>query len=64
MLANLNKFDASYLDQKLIVDYPPDFEPISCKPVLFDLALSTYTRPDLTEKKKAPKSGFFSSFWS
>lgn len=63
MLANLDKYDASYLDKKLIVDFPPEFEAIACKPVLFDLALSSLQPPDLSEKKKAPKGGFFSSLW-
>lgn len=63
LLANLDKYDASYIDKKLIVDFPPEFEAIACKPVLFDLALSSLQPPDLTEKKKAPKGGFFSSFW-
>lgn len=63
LLANLDKYDASYLDDKVIVDFPPNFEAIACKPVLFDLALSSLQPPDLTEKKKAPKGGFFSSFW-
>jgi signal recognition particle subunit SRP68 len=63
LLANLDKYDASYLDEKLIVEFPPGFEAIACKPVLFDLALSAFQPPDLSEKKKAPKGGFFSSFW-
>lgn len=39
----------------------PQLIPMPCKPVLFDLALSTYERPNLEEKMKAPKSIF--SFW-
>eukprot|EP01125_Pyxidicula_operculata_P001558 TRINITY_DN11410_c0_g1_i1.p1 TRINITY_DN11410_c0_g1~~TRINITY_DN11410_c0_g1_i1.p1 ORF type:complete len:568 (-),score=148.50 TRINITY_DN11410_c0_g1_i1:91-1794(-) len=62
ILDQLNEYDASFLSTK-IIDFPPNLEPIPCKPILFDLALSSITFPDLSEKKKAPRTGFFSSFW-
>jgi len=43
---------------------PKPLEPVVIgKPLLFDLALSQCTFPDLTERKKPPKGGFFSSWW-
>jgi signal recognition particle subunit SRP68 len=33
-----------------IVSLPPPFKPISCKPVLFDLALNHLTFPSLDDK--------------
>lgn len=46
-----------------IIAFPPDFEPIPCKPLLFDLAVSDMPIPDLSERKKAKAKGGFFSFW-
>jgi signal recognition particle subunit SRP68 len=63
LLSDLKSWDAPYALTKLI-DFPPQqAQPITQKPVLFDLAFSGFQAPDLTAKAKAPKSGFFSSFW-
>jgi len=43
-----------------LVDFPPDFEVIPCKPILFDVALTSIEFPDLTSRKKT--KGFF-GFW-
>jgi len=67
LLDNLDKYSASFLEGEegpKLVDFPPTFAAISCKPLLFDLALSSSCSfPDLTEKKKAPRTGFFSRLW-
>lgn len=62
ILSNLKSWDASYARTQ-IIDFPPTTQAIPSKPVLFDLAFSGFEAPDLTAKAKAPKSGFFSSFW-
>lgn len=62
VLSNLKSWDASFATDRLI-DFPPTTQPFAAKPVLFDLAFSGFEAPNLTEKAKAPKSGFFSSFW-
>lgn len=62
VLSNLKSWDASYATERLI-DFPPATQAFAAKPVLFDLAFSGFEAPDLSAKSKAPKSGFFSSFW-
>jgi signal recognition particle subunit SRP68 len=61
---NLDTFDLDprRVKEGNLIDFPPDFEAIPCKPVLFDLALSAVEFPDLTERKKAKAKGFF-GFW-
>jgi len=60
LLADLKRWEA----QTKLVDFPPLHPtPFPQKPVLFDLAFSSFQAPDLSAKAKAPKSGFFSSFW-
>lgn len=66
LLDNLDKYTADFLTAEggpKLVDFPPKLEPITCKPLLFDLALSECAFPDLTERKKAPRTGFFSRLW-
>jgi len=46
-------------EEQVLGQFPPKFQVMSCKPVLFDLAHSACTFPDLSAKKKR---GFF-SFW-
>lgn len=63
-MMDLDKFDLN--PQRLkenIVAFPPDFEPIPGKPILFDLALTSFEFPDLSERKKAKAKGGFFSFW-
>lgn len=62
VLSNLKSWEASYATERLI-DFPPATQAFAAKPVLFDLAFSGFEAPDLSAKAKAPKSGFFSSFW-
>ena len=62
LLSDLKSWDAPYA-LTTIIDFPPIPQTIATKPVLFDLAFAGFEAPDLTNKAKAPKSGFFSSFW-
>jgi signal recognition particle subunit SRP68 len=62
LLQSLNTYDKSFLSDKKLIDLPPDFEPIGCKPLLFDLAFNSLTFPNLEARKKTQKGGFF-SFW-
>lgn len=62
ILSDLKSWDASFAKER-IIDFPPAPEPMAAKPVLFDLAFSGFETPNLVEKAKAPKIGFFSSFW-
>jgi len=62
-LDNLNNYDASFLESGKIIEFPPNFEPMPCKPLLFDLALLSITFPNLTERKKAPRTGIFARWW-
>jgi len=60
LLNGLNKFDYSFAKNKQLIAFPPDFEPIKCKPLLLDIAFSECTFPNL-EARKQSKSG--SGFW-
>lgn len=43
-----------------LVSFPPDFEPIPCRPLFFDLALNSVDFPSLDDKveqKKAAAGG-------
>jgi signal recognition particle subunit SRP68 len=61
---NLDTFDLDprRVKEGNLIDFPPDFEAIPCKPVLFDLALSAVEFPDLSERRKTKAKGFF-GFW-
>ena len=48
---------SSSLKKPNLVNFPPNFEPVPCKPLFFDLALNHVEMPDLeerVEKKKEP----------
>jgi len=53
--------DAEDMGKKLIL-FPPVLEPISCKPLLLDLALERVQFPDLTQRT-TEKKGFLSGWW-
>lgn len=48
----LNHFDLNSA-HSAIISFPPDFEPVQCKPTLFDLALTECHFPDLEARKKS-----------
>ena len=50
------------MDSKHLISFPPDFESIQCKPLLFDLALGECEFPSLEQKKKTAAKGFW-GFW-
>jgi len=46
--------------------FPPAIEPIACKPLLFDLALSSFPPPDISHRVKKESKGLlgrFTSWW-
>ncbi|CAG0878865.1 unnamed protein product [Darwinula stevensoni] len=59
----IDRMDYYYEDSKLLtknpnlVKFPPDFQPIPCKPLFFDLALNHIQFPSLEDKLEAPKEG-------
>ena len=63
LLNGLSEFDSSYATSKQLIPFPPNFEPIKCKPVLFDLALLDCTFPNLDARKQAPKQQLKSGIW-
>jgi len=63
LLDNLNSYECGFLESGSIIDFPPNFEPMSCKPLLFDLALLRCNFPNLAERKKAPRTGIFARWW-
>jgi hypothetical protein len=62
MLQNMNKFEATFAQEKLLIAFPPDFEAVKCKPLLFDLALGECEFPDLENRKKPKGTGFWGFF--
>jgi hypothetical protein len=49
--------------ERILVQFPPHFEPISCKPLLLDVALDHVRFPDLSQRMVEQKKGFLSSWW-
>ncbi|RWS19824.1 signal recognition particle subunit SRP68-like protein, partial [Leptotrombidium deliense] len=45
-----------------LVDFPPKFRPIPCKPLFFDLALNHIQFPSLEEEISGPKGGGLTGF--
>eukprot|EP01121_Diplochlamys_sp_Union-15-3_P005142 TRINITY_DN15494_c0_g1_i1.p1 TRINITY_DN15494_c0_g1~~TRINITY_DN15494_c0_g1_i1.p1 ORF type:complete len:350 (+),score=60.49 TRINITY_DN15494_c0_g1_i1:218-1267(+) len=65
LLSGIDKYDSSFLERKKLVNFPPEYQVIFCKAVLFDVALEMCQFPDLEDRKKPAKSGgWFSSFFS
>ncbi|MEE6527742.1 hypothetical protein FKM82_029335 [Ascaphus truei] len=59
-----DRLDTFSLDPSLVtkhaslVRFPPDFQPVPCKPLFFDLALNHVTLPSLEDKlEQKSKSG-------
>lgn len=56
----IDRLDTYYEDPNLIsgkpnlAHYPPDFQPLPCKPLFFDLAREHISFPDLQDKMKKP----------
>ena len=56
----LERLDTYYEDPNLtngkpnLAQFPPNFHPIPCKPLFFDLAREHISFPDLQEKMKKP----------
>eukprot|EP01102_Stenamoeba_stenopodia_P007895 TRINITY_DN222_c0_g3_i1.p1 TRINITY_DN222_c0_g3~~TRINITY_DN222_c0_g3_i1.p1 ORF type:complete len:674 (+),score=227.47 TRINITY_DN222_c0_g3_i1:191-2023(+) len=65
LLDDVDNYDASFLSKPIhLVDLPPDFEPISCRPLIFDLALSSLDFPSLEKRKGSTKVlNRILSFW-
>eukprot|EP01124_Arcella_intermedia_P017918 TRINITY_DN248_c0_g1_i1.p1 TRINITY_DN248_c0_g1~~TRINITY_DN248_c0_g1_i1.p1 ORF type:complete len:566 (-),score=145.48 TRINITY_DN248_c0_g1_i1:107-1558(-) len=63
LLENLNSFDPGFLESGKLMEFPPNFELMTCKPVLFDLAEQNFAFPNLAERKKAPRTGLFARWW-
>jgi len=62
LLNSLNEFEFDFEKNKHLVPFPPDFEAIKCKPLLFDLALGECSFPSLEARKKT--KGGTAGFWS
>lgn len=61
-IAFVSNKDSDGQERKL-VQFPPHFEPISCKPLLLDCALDHVRFPDLSQRMVEQKKGFLSSWW-
>lgn len=62
IMLNLNLFESFATKDRKLIEFPPEFEAITCKPVVFDLANAACEFPSLEARKK-PKGGSFWSFW-
>eukprot|EP01116_Phalansterium_solitarium_P022203 TRINITY_DN7247_c0_g1_i1.p1 TRINITY_DN7247_c0_g1~~TRINITY_DN7247_c0_g1_i1.p1 ORF type:complete len:610 (-),score=207.66 TRINITY_DN7247_c0_g1_i1:357-2186(-) len=56
LLQHLDEFDARFARSGELIAFPPDFEPVKCKPLLFDLAGTEIAFPDIEARKKAKSS--------
>mmetsp|Transcript_17659 Transcript_17659/g.24537 ORF Transcript_17659/g.24537 Transcript_17659/m.24537 type:complete len:617 (+) Transcript_17659:36-1886(+) len=63
LLSKLHEFDYTPAENKQLISFPPDFEAVKCKTLLFDLALTELQFPSLEARKKPKSSGFW-GFWS
>jgi len=61
MLSDVNKLDSSFLAKKHLIEFPPEYEAIHCRPLLFDLAMLSCEFPSLDSRKK-PKKKLFGWF--
>ena len=62
LLHESEDFAPGFIAKNSLVNLPPDCLPVSCKPVLFDLALSSCDFPSLEGRKKSQSRSFF-KFW-
>jgi len=64
----MDRLDDYYEDPSLvsqqprIAQFPPDFKPIPCKPLFFDLALNQVEFPSLDDKIEQKKGGGITGF--
>ncbi|CAG2162591.1 unnamed protein product [Oppiella nova] len=64
----VNRLDTYYEDNELVsgssslAQFPPQFQPIPCKPLFFDLALNHITFPSLEAEKANPKNSGITGF--
>jgi len=75
LLSGLDSFDTSFIAEKKLVSLSAPLQPITAKPLFFDIAFNSCTFPSLESRKKASTSqqqqqqqpteskGFFGSFW-
>ncbi|KAI8388898.1 uncharacterized protein BYT42DRAFT_251343 [Radiomyces spectabilis] len=67
LIERLNVYPSTLVDAEkqtpYLVDFPPAFEPVACKPFYFDLASNYVKFPDaLSERVEKPSSGLWSYF--
>ncbi|EGC38121.1 hypothetical protein DICPUDRAFT_53497 [Dictyostelium purpureum] len=55
LINNLDSFETSFLQEKNLVDLPPQLEPVPVKPLFFDLAFNNVSFPTLDIGKSTPK---------
>ncbi|KAL3908920.1 MAG: hypothetical protein SGPRY_009609 [Prymnesium sp.] len=54
LLESLDSFERVSVD--FLVDFPPHFETVPCKPLLFDIARNNIVYPDVSSRTKAKRS--------
>jgi signal recognition particle subunit SRP68 len=59
---NLETYTYSFANSKSLANFPPEFNAVPCKPILFDLAHLALEFPNLESRKQ--KKSFFRSWWS
>ncbi|KAF2073422.1 hypothetical protein CYY_005270 [Polysphondylium violaceum] len=74
LLSGLDSFDTSFIAEKKFVSLTAPIQPITAKPLFFDIAFNSCTFPSLESRKASSSSssssqpqgeskGFFGSFW-
>mmetsp|Transcript_12941 Transcript_12941/g.27476 ORF Transcript_12941/g.27476 Transcript_12941/m.27476 type:complete len:601 (-) Transcript_12941:276-2078(-) len=54
LLESLDTFDRPHVDR--LIAFPPQFETVPCKPLLFDIARNAIVYPDVSSRAKAKRS--------
>eukprot|EP01133_Synstelium_polycarpum_P007960 gene7960-9353_t len=63
LLTGLEHYDASFVGEKRLIEFPPPLQPVATKPLFFDLAFNSCSFPSLEARKKSTASkGLFGFF--
>merc|ERR1712136_467678 len=62
-IGNSSNSSSSSKTQPNLVPFPPEFQPVTCKPIFFDLALNNLEFPSLQHKMEQSKKGSTWGSW-
>lgn len=63
LITNLDAYPSA-INSNHLVDFPPKFEPVACKPFYFDLAANFVKYPEQSLSDRSEKNTGSSGFWN